>query len=80
MKKKRKYKRKKKQIPEKKEPSVIFSPTGNPFLKILTVGILGTLYLIVLYNMGGFSSLGGLVGSAGLTLFLWVLIKEMRSK
>jgi hypothetical protein len=80
MKKKRKYKRKKKQIPEKKEPSVIFSPTGNPFLKILTVGILGILYLIVLYNMGGFSSLGGLVGSAGLTLFLWVLIKEMRSK
>ena len=77
---KRKYKRKRKQIPEKKEPTVLFSPTGNPFLKILVLGIVGIVYLIFLYNMGGFSSLGGLVASAGLTLFLWVLIKEMRSK
>ena len=77
---KRKYKRKREQISKKKEPTVLFSPTGNPFLKILVLGIVGIVYLIFLYNMGGFSSLGGLVGSAGLTLFLWVLIKEMRSK
>jgi len=78
--KRRRIRKKRKQIPVKKEPAVLFSPTGNPFLKILVLGILGIGYLIFLYNMGVFSSLGGLVAGCGTTLFFWIIIKEMRSK
>jgi|TARA_B100000959_G_scaffold196923_1_gene205925 preprotein translocase subunit Sss1 len=74
-KKKRKYKRKRKQIPVKQEYERVLD-----YKKILVVLILGIGFIIFLANMGAFSSPLGFLGGVATTAIVGGFILEARAK